>query len=405
MSVYKLIKWVYDFLPESIRGSQPLIKLKSLFVKITQRQVEVESPKDELQDWFEQIWIPALLEKEDNPVADLRPRRMFSQPQAQKEKILIIVDVPGWAHDLKTDNIIRCLNYIYDIEKVYCDRVEPEQIQTADLIMIYYWLPLFNREQMHKIISALHKNKHKIVMGITSHRQLSGKYYEPGMCVLKELASGIFINNKLLMEEYGDRFDVPVFYTPNGVDTEFFVPEENHELAETLKIGWAGSRSNHGSLRGYDEFIVPAINQCEGVELVTAAREDVWRNQEQMREFYQKLDFYICASSSEGTPNPCLEAMACGIPVLSTPVGNMPDLIEPGVNGFFIKRDIQSITATIGQLRENRLLFNQLRRGARESIKSWDWKVQAINYQNMFKSVLRNNTFKDQAEFYHDAVS
>ena len=75
-----------------------------------------------------------------------------------------------------------------------------------------------------------------------------------------------------------------------------------------------------------------------GAELCLAAREERWRTAAEMVEFYHSLDVYVCASRSEGTPNPCLEAAACGLPVITTAVGNMPELIRDGHNGFLVER-------------------------------------------------------------------
>ncbi|WZB73295.1 glycosyltransferase family 4 protein [Achromobacter xylosoxidans] len=43
-----------------------------------------------------------------------------------------------------------------------------------------------------------------------------------------------------------------------------------------------------------------------------------------MPAYYNSLDLYVCPSAIEGTPNPVLEAMACGVPVISTDVGIVP---------------------------------------------------------------------------------
>jgi len=50
-----------------------------------------------------------------------------------------------------------------------------------------------------------------------------------------------------------------------------------------------------------------------------------------------KIKLLIIPSYSEGLPNILLEAMACGTPVLATPVGGIPDLVKEGETGFLLK--------------------------------------------------------------------
>jgi glycosyltransferase involved in cell wall biosynthesis len=54
------------------------------------------------------------------------------------------------------------------------------------------------------------------------------------------------------------------------------------------------------------------------------------------RVAYQSSDIFLLTSEHEGTPNVILEAMSCGLPVVSTMVGGVPQLIVDGVNGFLI---------------------------------------------------------------------
>ena len=115
------------------------------------------------------------------------------------------------------------------------------------------------------------------------------------------------MNNRLLLEEFGPALNRPVYYTPNGVDTELFPAGRGAEPARppgrTLRVGWAGSLTNQGAEhRGVHEFIAPAVAAVAGAELRLAVREEKWRNQEEMLDFYQSLDVYVCASRSEGTP-------------------------------------------------------------------------------------------------------
>lgn len=49
--------------------------------------------------------------------------------------------------------------------------------------------------------------------------------------------------------------------------------------------------------------------------------------------FLQAADVFLLASDYEGMPLSILEALACGLPVVSTPVGEMPRLVTPGLTG------------------------------------------------------------------------
>lgn len=53
-------------------------------------------------------------------------------------------------------------------------------------------------------------------------------------------------------------------------------------------------------------------------------------------EHLNSLRLMVLPSESEGLPNTVLEAMACGTPVLATPVGGIPDLITHELTGFLL---------------------------------------------------------------------
>lgn len=55
------------------------------------------------------------------------------------------------------------------------------------------------------------------------------------------------------------------------------------------------------------------------------------------RNVYRAADLYVLSSLREGLPNVVLEAMTMNVPVLSTHIAGMPDLIEHGVNGWLVE--------------------------------------------------------------------
>jgi glycosyltransferase involved in cell wall biosynthesis len=55
-----------------------------------------------------------------------------------------------------------------------------------------------------------------------------------------------------------------------------------------------------------------------------------------VQAIYQNADILLLTSDHEGTPNVVMEAMACGLPVVATGVGDIPDLVQHGTSGFVV---------------------------------------------------------------------
>lgn len=100
-----------------------------------------------------------------------------------------------------------------------------------------------------------------------------------------------------------------------------------------------------GPLRsGADRFIAEAglSENVESLPWVPDARE--------LAECYRKSRIVVCASYNEGGPRVTVEAMACGTPALSTPVGIMPELIREGENGMLFRWDPRELARKAEEL-------------------------------------------------------
>lgn len=64
-----------------------------------------------------------------------------------------------------------------------------------------------------------------------------------------------------------------------------------------------------------------------------------WISREELPWYLNQIQLLVLPSYSEGLPNIVLEAMACGTPVLATPVGAIPDIIEDGKTGFIMENN------------------------------------------------------------------
>lgn len=64
-----------------------------------------------------------------------------------------------------------------------------------------------------------------------------------------------------------------------------------------------------------------------------------WISHDKLPRYLNESRLLVIPSYTEGLPNLMLEAMACGSPVLATPVGAIPDLIIEGNTGFLMENN------------------------------------------------------------------
>jgi len=88
-----------------------------------------------------------------------------------------------------------------------------------------------------------------------------------------------------------------------------------------------------GQLRDEIEKYIGEKNLNDKVKLVG------WIPHENLPDYLNELKQVVLPSYTEGLPNIMLEAMACGTPVLATPVGAIPDLIKDGKTGFIMENN------------------------------------------------------------------
>ena len=98
--------------------------------------------------------------------------------------------------------------------------------------------------------------------------------------------------------------------------------------------------------------------------------------QNKMYTLYNRCTLFISAGQSEGFNMPCLEAMACGCPVVCTPDGGNADFVKHGYNAIVVNRTIGGIQDGVRLLINDKELRNKLRKNGLETAKhskfNWD---------------------------------
>ena len=111
-----------------------------------------------------------------------------------------------------------------------------------------------------------------------------------------------------------------------------------------------------------------------------------------MPRYYSELDLLICASEHEGTPNPVLEAMACGVPVISTDVGIVAEAFGPEQMRFLIpERSSEALASSIRHLCDNRDVLKALSMENLKSIRTWAWQDQVPKWRALFETARSNH--------------
>lgn len=98
-----------------------------------------------------------------------------------------------------------------------------------------------------------------------------------------------------------------------------------------------------------------------------------------------KGDIFISTTDIDNTPVSVLEAMACGLPVVSTNVGGVPYLLDDGRDALLVPRDDPgSMAEAVAQLIEHPDLARAITQAARRKVESFDWDTMVWRWQETF---------------------
>ena len=106
---------------------------------------------------------------------------------------------------------------------------------------------------------------------------------------------------------------------------------------------------------------------------------DYLKDYADLKHAYHALDLYLVTSREEGGPMGLMESMASHVPVVSTPVGMGPDLIDHGLTGWLAPIDPAAIAETALEALA-RKEPDVVLAAARERVLSCDWQVVADDH-------------------------
>jgi glycosyltransferase involved in cell wall biosynthesis len=211
---------------------------------------------------------------------------------------------------------------------------------------------------------------------------------------------------------------------PNGIDLSTFHREKKsharQELGlptEALVMLCSANNIKHNEFKDY-QTLINAIKRVLGtsshpnilvIVMGDNSPEEHYGNsvtrfipyakdQSLVARYYQASDIFLHAAKVDNFPNTILEALACGIPVVATAVGGIPEQIIDSETGFLVpKGDFEMLAARIEQLVDNEEIRNrmgdraeedaQMRFGLERQVKDYlDWYHEILQKWGLSRS-------------------
>jgi glycosyltransferase involved in cell wall biosynthesis len=112
-----------------------------------------------------------------------------------------------------------------------------------------------------------------------------------------------------------------------------------------------------------------------------------------MPTLYASLDICVLPSLKEGMPMTILEAMAAGKPVVCTAVGEIPNVVNTGMEGILIRPgSVAELSNALAQLLGDADLRERMGKMGREKVhRYFSADAMAASYVAMYNQVVRQN--------------
>lgn len=197
-------------------------------------------------------------------------------------------------------------------------------------------------------------------------------------------------------------------YIPNGVDARFFHPRR-YDSAGPLKLLYAGTWLDQRGIFYIRDALkrlapqlpgltmtfagcgVPAevIREFFGPQLASTVVVQPVVPSEEIHELYAGHDVFLFPSLMEGLPSVLLEAMASGMPVVTTETCGMQDVVETEYNGILIPpANSGAIESAVLRLAAAPELRERLGQAAQQTMKRYTWERSALMLEDLFRRVI-----------------
>jgi len=187
-----------------------------------------------------------------------------------------------------------------------------------------------------------------------------------------------------------------IVYLPNGVNTSFFAPMDKNECKERLGLDVnkryilfmdSYNRRPCKRIDRYSETLSILQTKFKHDNLEPLVLTNTGRSL--IPSYINASDLHLLTSDFEGSPNSVKECLACNVPVVSTPVGNVADMLN-GIDGAYVSNSFDP--NELAELSDKALRYSNFT--SRNAISDKGLDIESV--AGKLLSVYQNMLFKEQ---------
>ena len=183
--------------------------------------------------------------------------------------------------------------------------------------------------------------------------------------IIEKINSGLLDRIIIYSENIIKEYDLERYKNKISIAYEHFVDFNEFKIKKQLDerdnlVGYIGRLSEEKGVLNFVKAIPEIMKKRGDLEFLVGGdgrlRDEIeryldekdlndkvkftgWIPHDELSEYLNELKLVVLPSYTEGLPNIMLEAMACGTPVLATPVGAILDVIKDGETGFILENN------------------------------------------------------------------
>jgi len=109
-----------------------------------------------------------------------------------------------------------------------------------------------------------------------------------------------------------------------------------------------------------------------------------------LESIFPEINVLLFTSETEGLGTTILDAFACGVPVVATTAGGIPEIVNNNINGLLAPvKDADELSKNVLRIMEDNNLRQQLIRQAKEDVKKFSKKIMAAKTLEVYREGLK----------------